>query len=465
MSISSEQLESTLAICSNTMQIVHEQKMLGKMSIIELLKQKKKYKNKIGYTLVNDATDNFMKKEFVALSFRNAIIHESCFDKLYKAAIRENMDVVYCDSTIDKKKHLKTDFSIDIVLQGIEEFDVLLINSELYFMIREIIGDENLNGSCDYLLASYLMTDKIYHLKECLYSTNIPVCLSPKLSEFYLNKNSNITVAKGKVSIIIPTKDKVELLNDCIQSIVEKTRYKNYEILIINNRSEEQESLDYFNRIQNEQIKIVNADIDFNWSKLNNIGIKHSNADVFVLLNNDTKIINEKWLDIIVKDCSRNDIGVVGGLLLYEDNTIQHAGVVVGLVDFADHLYKGEKSDIRNECFYSPTVKRNVLAVTGACMAISKMTIDKIGLFNEDFVICGSDVEICIRAYQKGLFNLYDPDILLYHLESKSRDSYIPPIDFEMSKKYYEPYRSQGDPFFHQKLDKKRTTPTLKGNY
>lgn len=268
-----------------------------------------------------------------------------------------------------------------------------------------------------------------------------------------------------KVSIIIPTKDHSDLLDACVKSILDKTEYKNYEILILNNNSEEEKTFEWFKEIQqkDEKIKITDAAFPFNWSNLNNFGIEKVSGDVFVFLNNDTVVISPDWLERLAENAVREEIGVVGAELLYEDGTLQHAGVVVGMGGWADHVYKGEKPDIIDTPFVAPGYNRNVMAVTGACMAISRSTIENIGNFNGTFEICGSDVEICIRAHKKGLYNLYDARVKLYHLESKSRSSFVPEIDFVMSAKYYSPYREQGDPFYNANLDINSSTPKERG--
>ena len=162
-------------------------------------------------------------------------------------------------------------------------------------------------------------------------------------------------------------------------------------------------------------------------------------------------ITHSNWLNVLANNALRNDIGVVGPLLCYEDDTIQHAGVVVGLNGYADHIFKGMSQEHIASNFVSPYVNRNVLAVTGACMAISKNTLQKIGVFDEKFVICGSDVEICIRAYKNGLRNLYTP-----------RTKYIPEIDFIMSEKHYKYFWENGDPYYNLNLSLHSCIPVLK---
>ena len=148
----------------------------------------------------------------------------------------------------------------------------------------------------------------------------------------------------------------------------------------------------------------------------------------------------------------RPDVGTVGALLLYEDGTIQHDGIVIGIGGWADHIYKGQKPVHFGSPFVSPVVIRNVSANTGACLAISRDKFLNWGGFDEKFIICGSDVELSIRATSLGYFNVFLPTIRLYHLESKSRDSYIPENDFELCYSCYTPYRLNGDPFYNPNL-------------
>ena len=271
---------------------------------------------------------------------------------------------------------------------------------------------------------------------------------------------------KPLVSIIVPTKDNLACLNDCINSILAKSTYDNYEIILLDNNSEEaatkawlaNESEKYSN------IRVISADYPFCWSRLNNHGISEANGDVYIFLNNDTEVVSNDWIERLAEQAMRNDAGFAGPLLLYEDGTIQHAGVVVGIGGWADHIFKGMKPIHIASPYVSPLVMRNVLAVTGSCLAVSKKTIDEIGRFDESFVVCGSDVEICLRAYERGLVNIYDPFVVLYHFESRTRvPDDIPECDFEMSRKHYKKYiEGSGDPYFNVNLSYRHTTPMLR---
>ncbi len=266
---------------------------------------------------------------------------------------------------------------------------------------------------------------------------------------------------KPKVSVIVPMKDHADLTDACIKSILEKTVYPDYEILILDNRSQKEETFAWFGEIQklDPRVRVLKADMEFNWAKINNYGISQSKGEVFILLNNDTLVISPDWMERMAENALRRDIGVVGALLLYEDMTIQHAGVVVGMNQMADHVFKGLKPEHFGSPYISPMVSRNALAVTGGCMAFSRETVEHIGLIDESFIICGSDVEYCIRAYEYGYNNRYDANVRLFHLESKSRNTYIPPIDFKRSLQSYGPYLGGKDPYYNINLNLNSLVP------
>lgn len=269
----------------------------------------------------------------------------------------------------------------------------------------------------------------------------------------------------NKISIIIPTKDKIEYLEPCIKSIIEKSTWKNFEILVLNNNSTEEATFTYFKKIQQEHSNVIvlDASFEFNWSKLNNFGAAHAHGNYFIFLNNDISVISPDWMEQLCGWASLHDVATVGANLLYEDNTIQHAGVVVGLGGWADHVFKNTVPEYFSNPFVSNNIPRNVLAVTGACTAIEKSKFDTLGRFDENFIICGSDVELGIRAHKNGLFNVVNSYVQLYHYESKSRGSAVPEADFIQSSIKYEPYRTQQcDPYYNPNLSLLHTSPICK---
>lgn len=262
------------------------------------------------------------------------------------------------------------------------------------------------------------------------------------------------------VSIIIPTRDKAALLDACIQSIHSHTTAIAYEILVLDNGSTEPETHTCFQRLtQDVRVRVIDAPMPFNWSRLNNIGRRHAQGQVLVFLNNDTEVITPDWLLRLAEYALLPDVATVGPLLLYPDHTIQHAGVVVGMGGWADHVFKNEPVQHYPTPYISSVVPRNVLANTGACVAIATAQFDALGGFDEAFEICGSDVELGIRGHKQGLLNVYLPAARLLHLESKTRTPHVPEVDFQQSALKYAPYRLAGDPFFNPNLDLSATSP------
>ena len=234
------------------------------------------------------------------------------------------------------------------------------------------------------------------------------------------------------VSVVIPTKDRADLLDNCVRGIYETNAAASFEVIVIDNGSEQRSTAAWLRdaKCRFERFRVVPAPQPFNWSRLNNIGAAQAEGDVLVFLNNDTVPRSADWLARLADVACRSEVGLVGALLLYSAGTIQHAGVVTGFGGCADHVYKGTPpSDDDDHMFVSPTAVRNVSAVTGACMAISKRAWGVIGPFDERYRVAGGDVEICLRALTKGFLNVYLPDVELLHLESQSRSTIDPESD------------------------------------
>ncbi len=259
------------------------------------------------------------------------------------------------------------------------------------------------------------------------------------LKSFFVKKDKNIKVENGLVkntykvnyplpkveplvSIIIPTKDGYKILSKCIKSILEKTLYKNYEIIIIDNQTTCKKALIYLDKLsKQENITILKYPHVFNYSAINNFAVKHSKAEIVALLNNDVEIISYHWLTEMVQQVIRKEIGAVGAMLYYDDNTIQHAGVILGIGGVAGHSHKYfEKSD--NGYFFRLKIVQNLSAVTGACLVVRKKLFEEVsGLEEENLKIAFNDVDFCIKLLEKGYRNLWTPYVELYHHESISR--------------------------------------------
>lgn len=234
-------------------------------------------------------------------------------------------------------------------------------------------------------------------------------------------------VDNPRVSIIIPTKDHVEVLQHCIQSILEKTAYDNYEILIIDNQSQEPQTWDYYASLQERSnIRILMYEGPFNFSAINNYGVAHAESFYILFLNNDTKVISGEWLPSMLEHAQRFDVGAVGVKLLYPNNLIQHAGIILGIEgDFAHMGIAGHSHKyISNRLpgyFFRPHVIGNYSAVTAACLMMRKDVFIEVGGFDENLALAYNDVDLCLKIRQKGYHIVYTPYAILNHHESYSR--------------------------------------------
>jgi GT2 family glycosyltransferase len=272
--------------------------------------------------------------------------------------------------------------------------------------------------------------------------------------ELPTNYRLRYEVPKGaKASIIIPFKDKVELTRTCVESVLERTSYANYEIILVSNNSVEERTHEYLKQLKDDRVRIFYYDKPFNYSKINNFGRKQAKGNYIVLLNNDTEVIDGDWLTELLGVASQPWAGAVGPLLFYPNNKIQHAGVILGMKTMAGHIFRLLREDTLS-AFGRPYWARNYVAVTAACLAVKASKYDEVKGLDEKFVIAGQDVSFCISLHEKGYRNVYWPFARLYHYENVSVGSYssAPATDYEMSLKYYRPYLEHGDPYFNPNL-------------
>lgn len=225
------------------------------------------------------------------------------------------------------------------------------------------------------------------------------------------------------ISIVIPTRDYVDILKKCVDSIYEKTTYKNFEIIVANNDSKEQETLDFFKEYQkkHKNFKVVDCIMEFNYSRINNIAVKKAKGEYIVLLNNDTELLTPNWLELMVGYAMQDHIGCVGVKLLYpEDKTVQHAGVILGLGGVASHAYIGEQREALG-MYGRLRVPYNYAANTAACIMVNKKKFMEVGMLNEELKVAYNDVDFNIKLLEKGYYNVVLPQVELLHYESKSR--------------------------------------------
>jgi GT2 family glycosyltransferase len=255
-----------------------------------------------------------------------------------------------------------------------------------------------------------------------------------------------------KVSIVIPSKDKPELIRTCIESIQARTDYPNYEIVIVDNHSRDRQTLDYYESLSNsENIRIVHYDEAFNYSRAINLGAAEAGGKYLLFLNNDIQIIHADWLTELVQWALLPRVGIVGAKLLYPDQSIQHAGVVFDPNRLISHVFchqpPGKTGPHGSENWY-----RNYVGVTGACQMIRKELFEQLGGYDEQFQLTFSDIDICLRAARSGYRVVYNPFSVSIHHESATRNDNNPTMDIRRAFILFRDVLLAGDPYFSEQV-------------
>jgi GT2 family glycosyltransferase len=263
-----------------------------------------------------------------------------------------------------------------------------------------------------------------------------------------------------EVTIAIPFKDKVELLKKAIPSILEKTKYNNYEILLVDNQSQEEKTFRYLEEISKEgNIRVVKYDKPYHFGKIYNWVFEHTDSEYTLMLNNDIEVLSEEWLTSMLELCQLPEAGLVGARLYYPNGQIQHAGIVVGLGDSAGHAYRTLPGNTHG--FDSPVVNiKNYLSVTSACSMIKSKLFKEVGGFDETLEPVLQDVDLGIKLYDSGYYNIYTPYAELVHYESVSRLKKNQVSDTKEDEKCGKILRDKwpkylkDDPFYNENLSK-----------
>jgi len=226
------------------------------------------------------------------------------------------------------------------------------------------------------------------------------------------------------VSIIVPTRDRGELLESCLDGVLHQTSYTNIEVIIVDNDSVEKDTLELLAQLsQDPRVSVLEIKGEFNFSRLNNLAVAEAQGEVVLLLNNDIEVIEPSWLTEMVSNALRPDIGAVGAKLLYPDDTVQHAGVLLGFGGVAGHYYPNAQRDDPGPHGLL-AVTRSVSATTAACLAVRRSLYEEVGGFDEEQLkVAFNDVDFCLKLRARGYRNLWTPFALLYHKESASRGS------------------------------------------
>ncbi|MCI9382828.1 MAG: glycosyltransferase family 2 protein [Lachnospiraceae bacterium] len=402
--------------------------------------------------------------DYIGLFDHDDILHPAALFEYAKAINETGADYIYCDEitfegdSIDHMivLHFKPDFAIDNLRGN---------NYICHFSAfsRELLDEAGVfrsayDGSQDHdmILRLTAKARKVYHVPKALYywrshKASVAQDINAKtyavdaakravhdhiLDVYGMDAKVESTRAfptifriryplleKPLISIVIPNKDHMEDLSRCVESIVSKSTYPNYEIIVVENNSETKEIFDYYKALEhNERIRVVKYEGDFNYSRINNFGVSFAGGKYVLLLNNDMKIITREWMEELLMYAQRPDVAAVGGKLYYADNSIQHAGIVIGLGAHraAGHThYKDDKMHLgyMGRLCYA----QDVTAVTGACLLVERKQYEEVGGLDETFSVAFNDVDFCLKLRKAGYLNVFTPFCELFHYESKTR--------------------------------------------
>jgi GT2 family glycosyltransferase len=294
-----------------------------------------------------------------------------------------------------------------------------------------------------------------------------------------LAENGQVRVSwpagEGLISIIIPSRDRVEVLRACIESIQALTRCPPFELLVVDSASAQEETLRYYAGLRKSGgARIIEFPGEFNYSAANNLGARHARGDLFVFLNNDTQVIEADWLEELARWARRPEIGAAGALLLYPDSSIQHAGIIVGMEGHGSHVFSGstlpgstlpDAGELTSGPFGPPTWYRDVSAVTGACLAVRRQVFEQMGGFDEAYELVFSDIEFCLRLRERGFRIVYTPYARLVHHEGQTRRRHIPAGDIRLGYDHLKQVVAQGDPYYNPNLSTSVRTPTFRRRF
>lgn len=440
-----------------------------------------------GISVASNRGLELAKGEWIALLDHDDIIEPDalyCFVKLLQT--ESDADVMYSDE--DKLTEqgpdaplFKPDWSPDFFLS----YNYVVHLSCLRRSLVDAVGGfrSDFDGAQDYdlLLRMIEKTDRIRHIPRVLYhwrrsasSTSDNIRRKPKALEAgkkaiaehlaRIDQPAHVTVdwqthayhvtreiiEPRKISIIVPTRDRIALLARCIESLERHTSYDNYEIVIVDNDSESDEARDYFARTRH---RVLHFSGPFNFSAINNFAVAKTECPWLLFMNNDVEVIEANWLNAMIEHIQRPEVGAVGARLLYPDNTVQHAGVVLGVGGIAQHAFRGfpaEHPGVNRQL----QVTRNYSSVTGACLLTRRDVFEEVGGFDEERLpVTFNDVDLCLKLRAAGYLIVYTPYAKLYHHESATRRPSVEARETDVMRERWSELIAR-DPYYNPNLSR-----------
>ncbi len=411
---------------------------------------------------------NECRADFLLVTSCHSQLHEQTVSTLLAETHSENAGLIYCDEdhiSGDRRHSPRFKPEYDPILE--EEFDQI---GNTYIIRRTLIdatknlGPAQFGNPRDLVSNLSISAEKIIRVPHVLVSnrrTPEPGATCPSISP------PKPTSAKltSRVSIVILTKQQPDLLKKNVHRLF--SLYGNtIEIIVVNNGPHVSDTASALQELLAEYkgLRTIEWANQFNWSKMNNAAVHLCETDILLFMNDDMHVVSESTLEAVANNLQTESTGIVGGLLVFPEGAIQHAGLVLGYGGLADHLYRGATpAEASHSAFVSPYLRRSVSAVTGAFMAIRKSTFKQLGGFNEKLVHCG-DIDMCLKSINAGLTNVYDPRIQLVHYESLTRKS-APLEPFEVA--HLNSVIANllvgkcGDPYYNPNLSLKHRNPCV----
>lgn len=438
--------------------------------IDERIKVRRNTENRHISRTTNDAAA-MAKGEYVAFLDHDDLLAPDALASVVKA-LRDDpkLDILYSDEDkIDGENnrfypYFKPDYSPETLLSNNYMTHFLTMRKSLFDELGALRSEYDGAQDHDLVLRAVEKTDKIHHIPKVLYhwraeegSTafgadektyareaglkavsealkrrGIPATAKPSTipGSYTIHMDTGLP---GKVSVIIPTKDNPEVLTRCVDSIFDRTPETGFEVLIVNNNSQNPETFEAFKKLEGrygERIRVIDYPYPFNYSKINNFAAGEADGEFLLFLNDDTEVLSDNWMSSMARLAALPDIGAVGAKLLYPDGSIQHAGVVLGLgpSEIAGHFMTRMDGDAEGY-FGRLQLLTDYAAVTAACLMVKKDRFDQVGGFTEALSVNYNDIDFCLKLLARGYRNVYDPEAILYHYESLSRGS-----DFSFEK-------------------------------
>lgn len=439
--------------------------------------------------------------DYVGLFDHDDLLTPDCLYEFVASMQEVHHDCVYSDEDKlnDKTKkfedpHFKPDFSIDLLCSHNYITHFFVVNMDIVRKVGGMRSEYDGSQDHDFIFRCVEQANSVHHVPKILYHWRmhpLSTAMDPESKMYCYTSGKKAIESHFKrigidatvemlprplygmyhckytvkdhplVSILIPNYNHKDLLKGCIESLMNVNTYSNMEIVIVENNSTEQEIFDYYKELEEtySNVKVIYYEGDFNYSKINDYGVKYTHGEYILFLNNDTKVIEPDSIEDMLGVCQREDVGAVGAKLLYEDDTVQHCGVVVGYHGYATAAFSLID---RNDFGYMgrPRVSWDVSAVTAACLMTKREIFDEVGGFDEDFKVACNDVDLCLKIRSLNKWIVEDVFSVWYHYESKSRGLEDTPekqarfqSEIARFQKKWPEILKNGDPFHNPNFD------------